>query len=64
MTENAITIELSKAQINRVIREADEDDGLLGLLRLLGALRLGAGSVEAGLGWFGGRGFAARRFFV
>ena len=32
MTENAITIELSKAQINRVIREADEDDGLLGLL--------------------------------
>jgi DNA-binding MarR family transcriptional regulator len=30
--ENGITIELSKAQINRVVREAAEDDGLLGLL--------------------------------
>jgi hypothetical protein len=30
MSESAVTIELSKAQINRVIREAGEDDGLLG----------------------------------
>jgi hypothetical protein len=32
MSENGITIELSKAQINRVVREAAQDDGLLGLL--------------------------------
>jgi DNA-binding MarR family transcriptional regulator len=32
MSENGITIELSKAQVNRVVREAAEDDGLLGLL--------------------------------
>jgi IclR helix-turn-helix domain len=38
MPEQAITIELSKAQVNRVIREADEDDGLLG--RLGGVERL------------------------
>src|ERR1035441_5311984 len=39
MSENRITIELSKAQIDRVIREATEDDGLLGLLGLLGGRR-------------------------
>jgi DNA-binding MarR family transcriptional regulator len=32
MSENGITIELSKAQIKQVIREAGEDDGLLSLL--------------------------------
>jgi predicted transcriptional regulator len=32
MSESRITIELSKAQIDRVIRDATEDDGLLGLL--------------------------------
>lgn len=32
MSENGITIELSKAQIKQVIREATEEDGLLGLL--------------------------------
>jgi DNA-binding MarR family transcriptional regulator len=30
MSENGISIELSKAQVNRVIREAVEDGGLLG----------------------------------
>lgn len=30
MSENGISIELSKAQVNRVTREAVEDDGLLG----------------------------------
>src|SRR5450759_1891357 len=30
MAENGISIELSKAQVNRVIREAVEDGGLLG----------------------------------
>jgi len=30
MSENGISIELSKAQVNRVIREVVEDDGLLG----------------------------------
>jgi DNA-binding MarR family transcriptional regulator len=32
MSENGISIDLSKAQVNRVIREAVEDDGLLGLV--------------------------------
>jgi hypothetical protein len=32
MPENGITIELSKAQINRVVREASQEDGILGLL--------------------------------
>lgn len=32
MSENAITIELSAAQIRRVVRDARKDDGLLGLL--------------------------------
>ena len=32
MAENEVTIELSKAQINRVVRGAAEDGGLLGLL--------------------------------
>jgi len=32
LPEDGITIELSKAQINRVVRKAAEDDGLLGLL--------------------------------
>ncbi len=32
MSENGISIELSKAQVNRVIREAVEDDRLLGLV--------------------------------
>ena len=31
-SENGIKIELSKAQINQIVREASEDDGLLGLL--------------------------------
>jgi DNA-binding MarR family transcriptional regulator len=33
MSENGITIELSKAQIKQVIRDTAEDDGPLGLLR-------------------------------
>ena len=33
MSENGISIPLSKAQINQVVREAARDDGLLGLLR-------------------------------
>ena len=32
MSENGISIDLSKAQVIRVIREAVEDDGLLGLV--------------------------------
>jgi IclR helix-turn-helix domain len=32
ISENGISIELSKAQVKRVVREAAEDDGLLGLL--------------------------------
>jgi hypothetical protein len=32
MSEDAVTIELSKAQIDRVVREAGKDGGLLGLL--------------------------------
>jgi hypothetical protein len=32
ISENGITIALSKAQIKQVIREATDDDGLLGLL--------------------------------
>jgi hypothetical protein len=32
MSEDAITIELSKPQIDRVVREAGKDGGLLGLL--------------------------------
>jgi DNA-binding MarR family transcriptional regulator len=32
MPEHAITIELSVAQIRRVVRDARKDDGLLGLL--------------------------------
>jgi DNA-binding MarR family transcriptional regulator len=30
MSENGITIELSKAQVNRVLRDARKDDGQLG----------------------------------
>lgn len=32
MPENGISIELSKAQVGQVVREAAEDEGLLGLL--------------------------------
>ena len=32
MSENGVSIELSKAQINQVVREAAQDDGLLGSL--------------------------------
>jgi hypothetical protein len=32
MSENGISIALSKAQIKQVVREATDDDGLLGLL--------------------------------
>jgi DNA-binding MarR family transcriptional regulator len=38
MSENGITIELSKAQVNRVLRNAAEDDGLLGRVRGMGDL--------------------------
>jgi DNA-binding MarR family transcriptional regulator len=38
MSEQGITIELSKAQVNGVVREAAEDDGLLGLLGGLGEM--------------------------
>jgi DNA-binding MarR family transcriptional regulator len=35
MSEDAITIELSKAQIDRVVREAGRDGGLLGLVGVM-----------------------------
>jgi DNA-binding MarR family transcriptional regulator len=38
MSEQGIMIELSKAQVNGVVREAAEDDGLLGLLGGLGEM--------------------------
>lgn len=44
--ESGITIELSKAQIKRVVREAGEDDGLLGLLGGLEELDAQASSVQ------------------
>jgi hypothetical protein len=38
MPEQAITIELSKAQINQVVRKAAADDGLVGVLSGMEAL--------------------------
>ena len=45
ISENGIKIELSKAQINQVVREASEDDGLLGLLGGLEDLDVKASSM-------------------
>jgi hypothetical protein len=46
MAENGISIELSQAQINRVLREAAEDDGLLGLLGNLEEIDIHASSAQ------------------
>jgi hypothetical protein len=45
ISENGIKIELSKAQINQIVREAAQDDGLLGLLGGLEELDVQASSV-------------------
>ena len=42
MPENGIAIELSKAQINRVVRGVAGDGGLLGLAAGIGGLEFGA----------------------
>lgn len=46
ISENGINIELTKAQVNRVVREAAEDDGLLGLLGGLAELDVLASSTQ------------------
>jgi hypothetical protein len=46
ISENGISIALSKAQIKQVIREAYDDDGLLGLLGGLEELDVQASSVQ------------------
>jgi DNA-binding MarR family transcriptional regulator len=46
MSENGITIELSRAQIKQVIREAAADDGLLGLLGGLKGIDLETSSAQ------------------
>jgi DNA-binding MarR family transcriptional regulator len=46
ISENGINIELTKAQVNRVVREAAEDDGLLGLLGGLAELDVLASSAQ------------------
>jgi hypothetical protein len=40
MPENGITIELTRAQINRVIREATDNNGLLGLVTAMESLEI------------------------
>jgi DNA-binding MarR family transcriptional regulator len=45
MSKTEIKIELSKAQINQIVREAAQDDGLLGLLGGLEGLDVRASSV-------------------
>jgi len=46
MAESGISIELSQAQINRVLREAAEDDGFLGLLGGLEAIDIHPSSAQ------------------
>jgi hypothetical protein len=46
MPENGISIELSKAQVNQVVRTAAADDGLLGLLSGLEALNIQPSAFE------------------
>jgi DNA-binding MarR family transcriptional regulator len=46
MAESGISIELSQAQINRVVRETAEDDGFLGLLGGLEAIHIHPSSAQ------------------
>jgi DNA-binding MarR family transcriptional regulator len=46
MPENGISIELSKAQVNQVVRKAAADDGLLGLLNGLEDLDVQTSALE------------------